>query len=84
MNYVTIIGLAAAAITTISLLPQLMKVWKTKSTKDISMETFLLFCGGVLLWFIYGLLLNDLPMIIANSLGFIQGLIILFFKIKYK
>ena len=84
MNYVTIIGLAAAAITTISLLPQLMKVWKTKSTKDISMETFLLFCGGVLLWFIYGLLLNDLPMIIANSLGFVQGLIILFFKIKYK
>jgi MtN3 and saliva related transmembrane protein len=84
MNYVTIVGLAAAAITTISLLPQLMKVWKTKSTKDISMETFLLFCGGVLLWFIYGVLLNDLPMIIANSLGFVQGLIILFFKIKYK
>jgi len=84
MNYVTIIGLAAAAITTISLFPQLVKIWKTKSAKDISMETFLLFCFGVLLWFIYGLLLNDLPMIIANSLGFIQGLIILFFKIKYK
>jgi MtN3 and saliva related transmembrane protein len=84
MSYVTIVGLAAAAITTISLFPQLMKIWKTKSTKDISMEMFLLFCGGVLLWFIYGLLLNDLPMIIANSLGFVQGLIILFFKIKYK
>ncbi len=84
MNYVTIVGLAAAAITTISLFPQLMKVWKTKSTKDISMETFSLFCGGVFLWFIYGVLLNDLPMIIANSLGFVQGLIILFFKIKYK
>jgi MtN3 and saliva related transmembrane protein len=84
MNYITIVGLAAAAITTISLFPQLMKIWKTKSTKDISMEMFLLFCGGVLLWFIYGLLLNDLPMIIANSLGFVQGLIILFFKIKYK
>ena len=84
MNYVTIVGLAAAAITTISLFPQLMKVWRTKSTKDISMQTFLLFCGGVLLWFIYGVLLNDLPMIIANSLGFVQGLIILFFKIKYK
>jgi MtN3 and saliva related transmembrane protein len=84
MNYITIVGLAAAAITTISLFPQLIKIWKTKSTKDISMEMFLLFCGGVLLWFIYGLLLNDLPIIIANSLGFVQGLIILFFKIKYK
>jgi len=84
MSYVTIIGLAAAAITTISLFPQLLKVWKTKSTKDISLGTFLLFCGGVLLWFIYGVLLNDLPIMIANSLGFIQGLIILIFKIKYK
>jgi MtN3 and saliva related transmembrane protein len=84
MSYVTIVGLAAAALTTISLFPQLMKVWKTKSTEDISMEMFLLFCGGALLWFIYGVLLNDPPMIIANSFCLIQGLIILFFKIKYK
>ena len=84
MDYVTMIGLAAAAITVVSLFPQLVKIWKTKSTKDISMGMFLLFCGGVFLWFVYGILRQDLPIIVANFLGFIQTLIILIFKVKYK
>ncbi|HLE75714.1 MAG TPA: SemiSWEET transporter [Candidatus Bathyarchaeia archaeon] len=84
MDYITIIGWAAAAITVISLFPQLVKVWKTKSTKDISLGMFSLFCSGVFLWFIYGILMKDLPIIIANFLGFIQALIILIFKVKYK
>jgi MtN3 and saliva related transmembrane protein len=84
MDYVTMIGLAAAAITVVSLFPQLVKIWKTKSTKDISLGMFLLFCGGVFLWFVYGILLQDLPIIIANFLGFIQTLIILILKVKYK
>jgi MtN3 and saliva related transmembrane protein len=84
MDYVTIIGLMAAAFTTVSLLPQLLKVKRTKSAKDISLGMFSLFTAGVLLWFIYGAYLNDLPIIIANSLAFIQSLAILAFKIKYK
>ncbi len=84
MDYVTMIGLAAAAITVVSLFPQLVKIWKTKSTKDISLGMFLLFCGGVFLWFVYGILMQDLPIIIANFLGFIQTLIILILKVKYK
>ena len=84
MDFITIIGLIAAVFTTISLFPQLIKVWKTKSTKDISMGMFSLFCVGVFLWFIYGVLVNDLPIIIANSLAFIQAIIILVFKVKYK
>jgi len=84
MDYVTMIGLAAAAITVVSLFPQLVKIWRTKSTKDISLGMFLLFCGGVFLWFVYGILLQDLPIIVANFLGFIQTLIILILKVKYK
>jgi MtN3 and saliva related transmembrane protein len=84
MNYVTIIGLTAAAITTISLFPQLVKIWRTKSAKDISLVTFSLFSGGIFLWFIYGILLEDLPLIAANFLSFIQGLVILIFKVKYE
>ena len=84
MDYVTMIGLAAAAITVVSLFPQLVKIWKTKSTKDISLGMFLLFCGGVFLWFVYGILMQDLPIIVANFLGFIQTLIILILKVKYK
>jgi MtN3 and saliva related transmembrane protein len=84
MDTITIIGLIAAAFTTISLFPQLLKVWKTKSTKDISTSMFSLYCGGVFLWFVYGVYLNDLPIIIANSLAFIQAFIILMLKAKYK
>ena len=84
MNAITILGLIAALFTTISLLPQLLKVWKTKSTKDISIGMFLLFCGGVFLWFVYGVYVDDFPIIIANALAFIQALVILAFKFKFK
>ena len=84
MDTITIIGLIAAAFTTVALFPQLLKVWRTKSTKDISTGMFALYCGGVFLWFVYGVYLNDLPIMIANSLAFIQALIILMLKAKYK
>jgi MtN3 and saliva related transmembrane protein len=84
MDAITGIGLIAALLTTVSLLPQLIKVYKTKSTKDISTGMFSLFCAGVFLWFIYGVLVNDFPIIIANSLAFVQAVMILFFKVKYK
>jgi len=82
MDYITIIGLTAAAIGGFSLFPQVLKVLKTKSTKDISREMILLLAGSIFLWLIYGILLTNLPIIIANFFGFIQALIILFFKIK--
>jgi len=84
MEIITILGLTAALFTTVSLFPQLVRVYKTKSTKDISVGMFALFCGGVFLWFLYGLFVNDVPIIVANSLAFIQALIILALKFKYK
>jgi len=82
MDYITIIGLTAAAMGGISLFPQVLKILKTKSTKDISREMILLLAGSIFLWFVYGILLNNLPIIVANFFGFIQALIIIFFKIK--
>ncbi len=84
MDTITIVGLIAAAFTTVALFPQLIKVWKTKSTKDISTGMFTLFSAGVFLWFIYGVYLKDIPIVLANSLAFIQAVIILIFKAKYK
>jgi len=84
MNAITIVGLIAATFTTIALLPQLVKVWKTKSTRDISTGMFLLYSSGVFLWFIYGTYINNLPIILANSIAFIQAIAILVFKAKYK
>ncbi len=79
---ITIIGLAAATMGGLALFPQVLKVLKTKSTKDISREMIVLLAGSISLWLIYGILLNDLPIIIANFFGLIQAIIILYFKIK--
>jgi MtN3 and saliva related transmembrane protein len=84
MDYITIIGLIAAALVVIAFFPQLWKVLKTKSTKDISLGMFSIFCVGVFLWFVYGILINDPSVIIANLLIFIQALVILVLKVKYK
>ncbi len=84
MDYIMIIGLVAAALTVIAFLPQLMKVWKTRSTRDISLGMFSIFCVAVFLWFAYGILTSDSPVTIANLLVFVQALVILAFKVKYK
>jgi MtN3 and saliva related transmembrane protein len=84
MEYFTIIGLFAAVLTTIALLPQLMRVWRTKSAKDISVGMFTLQCSSVSLWAIYGFYMNDLSIIAANSLVFVQAATMLFLKTKYK
>jgi len=82
LDYINIIGLAAAAMGGIALLPQVLKVLKTKSTKDISREMIAILAGSIFLWLVYGILMSNLPIIIANFFGLIQAFIILFFKIK--
>jgi MtN3 and saliva related transmembrane protein len=84
MNLITALGLIGATLTTISLLPQLIKVFRTRSTKDISAGMFALFGAAVFVWLIYGVLIKDIPLIIANSFATVQAVIILLLKIKYK
>ncbi len=83
MNY-QIIGLAAAILTTTAFLPQVIRVVKSRSTHDISLAMFVLFCTGIFLWLIYGILIKDTPIIIANAATFILATIILIYKFKFK
>ena len=83
MDIATIIGLAAATGTTLSFLPQAMRIIKTKHTKDLSLAMYLIFTTGVFLWLIYGILIKDLPVIIANAITLLFTSTILIFKIKY-
>jgi len=78
------IGFFAAFCTTFAFFPQAIKVWKTKSTRDISLYMFIIFTIGVFSWLIYGITISDLPIILANSVTLILSLIILIYKIKYK
>ena len=61
-----IIGLLAGGLTTLSFLPQVIHVFKTRSTKDISLGMYLLFCGGVVLWIAYSYMINSIAVFVAN------------------
>ncbi len=78
-----IVGYVAGALTTISFIPQFIKAWKTKSTRDISLGMFLIFTIGVLLWLLYGILRGDLPIITANVITLSLASGILAMKLKY-
>lgn len=84
MDYIGLIGIAAGICTTIAFLPQVLKTWRTKSAKDLSLGMFSIFCTGVALWLTYGILIRDLPIILANSFTFILAGSLLYFKLIYK
>ena len=84
MNEEQILGLAAGSCTTIAFLPQVLKTWKSRSAKDLSLGMFSFFCFGVLLWLVYGILVNDIPVIVANLLTLILATSLLFFKLRFK
>lgn len=84
MDFHTIIGLTAGFCTTVAFLPQAIKTWKTKSAKDLSLGMYSIFCTGIILWLIYGILINDLPVILTNLASMILATSILYFKLSYK
>jgi MtN3 and saliva related transmembrane protein len=84
MNGIDILGLFAGACVTISVIPQIIKVWKTKKVKQISLLTFSILTFGIALWVVYGILKNDLPIIITNSISVFLNLIMVYFIICYE
>ena len=84
MQAIQILGLVAGTITSITFLPQVIKIWKTKSAKDLSLMMMLLLMLGVILWLSYGLLVKDAAIIYTNSMVLGMSLVMLFFKLKYK
>ena len=78
------IGFFAAFCTTISFLPQAIKVYQSKSTKDISLYMFLIFTIGTFCWLIYGIVISSVPIMIANTITLILSFFILIYKIKNK
>ena len=81
---ITLLGLVAGMLTTAAFLPQVVKSWKSKSTKDVSLGMFLVLCIGIVLWLIYGFLTDDIPLIAANGVTLFLAGTILVFKIRYK
>ncbi len=83
MNSIDYIGFIAGALILISMVPQIIKSWRTKQTKDISLLMFIIYVVGVTTWLIYGLFLGSYPIIATNSINLVLASTNLFLKIKY-
>ncbi len=76
-------GYAAALCTTGAYVPQVIRVWRTRSTGDISLKMFLVLVTGLGLWLTYGIWKGEIPIIAANAVTLVLASIILFFKLKH-
>lgn len=84
MNLTQIVGLFAGICTSSSLLPQLIKTVKEKKADDISKAMLFVLMIGVATWVVYGILRDDLPIIITNSFSLMLNIAMIVLRIKYK
>jgi len=81
-TFANLIGFMAATLTTIAFIPQVIKVWRTRSTRDVSIGMYTLFTAGVALWFCYGLMIGSWPVMMANAITLILAGLVLIMKIR--
>lgn len=78
-----LVGFLAAILTTIAFVPQVRKVWRTRSAKDVSLGMYSLFTLGVAMWLVYGILIGAWPVILANAITLVLAGAVLVMKIKF-
>ena len=83
MNIPRIVGLVAATLTTLAFIPQVWRTLRTRDTRGISLGMYAAYTVGIALWLVYGLLLHDLPITLANSVTLLLAAIMLAFKLRY-
>jgi MtN3 and saliva related transmembrane protein len=81
---ITNLGLLAGAITTAAAFPQVIKTYRTRHARDISIWQPILLNVGMLLWLIYGIFLRDLPLILANAISILFYTLLIIMKIYFK
>jgi MtN3 and saliva related transmembrane protein len=84
MDFLTLLGLVAGTLTTIAFLPQVLKIWQSKSAKDFSFGMLITFNLGLFLWLVYGIYKNELPIILANLITLTLNSLIIVLKLKYQ
>ncbi len=84
MNHTELLGLIAGLFTTVAFVPQVVKIWKSRHAKDISLAMFAIFSTGVALWIVYGFTIGSLPVILSNSITFALALAILALKLYFR
>jgi MtN3 and saliva related transmembrane protein len=84
MDNIKILGLIAGTITSITFIPQVLQIWKTRSAKDISILMLSLLITGVSLWLAYGIAVKDVAIIYTNGMVLAMSLLMLYFKFRFK
>ncbi len=83
MTYIDVLGYSAGILVVISLLPQVIKSWKTKSTKDISLWRYIIYVTGLVLWITYAGIIQNGPVAVMNGVGLVFAVFILCLKFKH-
>jgi MtN3 and saliva related transmembrane protein len=84
MQLITLTGLAAGTLTSLSMLPQLIKLFREKKAENISVFAFVVLIGGLTLWVVYGFLKSDLPLIITNIAALLINITMIALSLKYR
>jgi MtN3 and saliva related transmembrane protein len=84
MGFTEILGYSAGAITTLTFLPQVIKTWKERSAKDISLLMFIIAVTNEIMWIWYGVLLDNWVIILTNSIILVMSTTMIFLKLRYK
>ena len=77
------IGIVAGVLTTLAFVPQVIRVWRTRSARDLSLASFAIFTAGVALWMLYGVAIEALPVIVANAVTLVLAAAILVMKLAF-
>lgn len=79
-----LVGYIAALFTTFSLMPQVIRVWRLKEARDVSIYMPVMISIGAVLWIVYGILIAETPVIVANAVSLIIGLITIYTTARYR
>lgn len=84
MGFAEILGYSAGVVTTLTFLPQVIKTWRERSAKDVSLWMFIIAAINEIMWVAYGILINNLVIILTNALVLTMSVTMIFFKFQFK
>lgn len=83
MSDIELVGYLGAGLIAVSLVPQVLRSWKTKSTKDISLQWTLIYLSGLLIWIYYGFGISSMPLILMTSVEAALAASLLYLKMRH-
>ena len=84
MDTAEILGFAAGFLTTIAFVPQVVKIWRSKQARDVSLPAFATFTVGIATWIVYGVVKEAPPIVVWNVVTMVLAIAILVMKVRYR